>query len=259
MPKPIIALAVTLATVSVVAGPLPFYRESGGHVVGEAELFSARHSNPGETAWVIKPLENSGTSEADGGPIVSNYRFRGYVQTLPDNAGAGGGGPLDYPEILYRILFTTTGEYRLFVRWDGNNTNDNTRGKSDSLFADIVELKDGSGGSIADWYEMTQSVNGNFASPAWDGGGGKEQNTAKASDTKMVWTIPSAGFYTLRFTQREDGAAVDSWILLRTSFPTDTTYLNQLPSSQFIPEPSSMALFGATVLAMLKARRRRRR
>jgi len=193
------------------------FLEQGGRVVIEAENFTSRTSNPGETAWTIKPAENNGTSPQDGGPMIANYRGSGYLQTLPDEDPAGGGGPLDDPTATYQVQITTPGTYRIYLRWDGNNTNDATRGRSDSVFVDIVELKDGSGGTIADWYELTNPVDGDFANPAWDGGGGFEQNQATASDNPITWNFAVPGIYTIRLTQREDGAAVDAIVLQLTT------------------------------------------
>ena len=186
------------------------YLEEGGRVTVEAEFFSNRTTSGAGGLWTVKPGENSGTAIVDGGPIVSNFRGTGYVQTLPDALNPG--GPNVDPLVEYQIQITNPGTYRLYVRWDGNNTNGTTRGQSDSLFVDIKEQKDGGGGAIADWYELTESVNGNFGSPAWDGGGGFEQNQAGASNNPMTWNL-AAGTYTVRFSQREDGAAVDAFTL----------------------------------------------
>ena len=131
------------------------YLEEGGRVTVEAEFFSNRTTSGAGGLWTVKPGENSGTAIVDGGPIVSNFRGTGYVQTLPDALNPG--GPNVDPLVEYQIQITNPGTYRLYVRWDGNNTNGTTRGQSDSLFVDIKEQKDGGGGAIADWYELTES------------------------------------------------------------------------------------------------------
>ena len=118
------------------------FLEQAGQVVMEAENFTARTSNAGETAWVIKPGENGGITTIDGGPIVANYRGTGYIQSLPDEDPAGGGGPLNDPTATYQMQISTPGTYRAYLRWDGNN---NAQGQSDSIFIDIVGLKDGIG------------------------------------------------------------------------------------------------------------------
>ncbi|HUT32729.1 MAG TPA: PEP-CTERM sorting domain-containing protein [Planctomycetota bacterium] len=206
--------------------------EQAGRVVMEAENFTARTTNPGETAWVIKPTENSGTTTVNGGPIVSNYRGTGYIQSLPDQDSAGGGGYLNDPTATYQMQISTPGTYRAYLRWDGNN---NAQGESDSIYIDIVDFKDGAGGSIADWYELTESVNGNFASPTWDGGGGFEENLPGASGNAMTWNISIPGIYTFRITQREDGSAVDAIILQLSNTtpgnpgPAESNLSNGLP------------------------------
>jgi len=248
-------LSILLVLAFCTAQPLraSFLYETGGQVVGEAELFSYRTSNAGEIAWSIRPTETGGTTPQAGGPIIANARGGEYIQSLPDEDSTGGGGHLDEPGAFYQMLITTPGTYRLYVRWDGNNTSSGTRGASDSLFADIVELKDGPGGSIADWYEMTQDVNANFASPAWDAGGGAEQDQAGASNNPMVWDIPSVGHYTLRFTVREDGSAIDAWVFQLSNLPAPTG--TGPAASRLSPEPTSLALLGL-FLALVRRRRR---
>jgi hypothetical protein len=137
-----------------------------------------------------------------------------YVQSLPDQAG-GGGGPVNAPSIQYKIEVSTGGTYELYLRWANNDFGGGI--KSDSIFVDIVELKDGNGGTIADHYEMVR----NSTTFAWDGGGGFEKNTAAAADKAMTWDF-AQGTYTLRISQREDGSAVDAWLLQLQSLPAPT-------------------------------------
>ena len=198
-------LVAALLTVSVAVGA-PVYLESGGQIVGEGELYSARTAAAGGTTWLVVPDEDAGA-----GPAINNARGGKYVQLLPDDQSPG--GPRVNPKGQYQMQISTPGTYRLWLRWDGNNTNGTTRGQSDSIFVNIVELSDGAGGAIADWYELTEGVNGDFGNPAWDGGGGFEQNAAGAANDPMTWDIPSPGLYTLEINQREDGAAVDAFVL----------------------------------------------
>jgi len=251
-------LLVLLAAVPASASLLA-YQEAGGVVVGEGELFTSRVASAND-AWTIRPTENGGTGIADGGPIISNARGGEYIQTLPDDFSPGGANVP--PEAHYQMLINTTGTYRLFLRWDGNNTNGTTRGQSDSMFADIIELKDGGGGPIADWYELTESVNGNFASPAWDGGGGFELNAAGAPNNPMTWSIGTPGLYTLRFTQREDGGAVDAWVLQLSNLaaPSGTGPPVSELISLVIPEPSTLLVWSLLAgLGVVTGLRRRRR
>jgi hypothetical protein len=185
------------------------YLEVDGQIVGEAELFSMRTSDANGNQWLIVPNEATGA-----GSFIANARGGKYIQSLPDNSS--GGGPLIAPSIEYQMRINTPGTYRLFVRWDGNSSN---RNNSDSLFADIVELKDGPGGTIADWYELVEFVDGNFGIRPWDGGGGFEQNQTSSSNSPMTWVISTPGIYTLRFSQREDGSAVDAFVFQLSSLP----------------------------------------
>lgn len=251
------AAAVALVLAIGQAKAAPIYDEAGGVVVGEGEIYSSRVGYPAPPSsptdnWLVVPDEDPGA-----GPFIANARGGKYVQSLPDGSG-GGGGPNLPPEIRYDMLIHTPGTYRLYVRWDGNSTSSGTAGASDSLFADVMQFKDGSGGSIADWYELTESVNGNFASPAWDGGGGFETNVAGSPNDPMTWDILNAGIYTLRFTQREDGSAVDAWVLQLESLAAPTG--NGPAMSQLVPEPSTLAIcsLGLACLAFFRRRRRGR-
>ena len=137
------------------------FLEQSGQVVVEAENFTSRTGDSNGNNWFVVPDETTGA-----GPFISSARGGKYIQSLPDTVS--GGGVLVAPSIEYKMRINTTGTYRLFVRWDGNNSNPN---ESDSIFVDIVELKDGGGGAIADWYELVEFVNGSLGSPAWDGEG----------------------------------------------------------------------------------------
>ncbi|HPM81215.1 MAG TPA: autotransporter-associated beta strand repeat-containing protein, partial [Candidatus Anammoximicrobium sp.] len=194
--------------------PLPApaaYFEVGGRIVAEAEDYTLRIAHGGGDNWLVVPAENPGA-----GGTFANARGGAYVQDLPDG-GAGGGGPTNPPEIRHLMYIATPGTYRLYFRWDGFD------GGSDSIFTDIVELKDGAGGTIADWYEFTIGADKNFATTPWDSAAGFELNSADASPkTLPLWSIPTPGFYTFRVTAREDGAAVDSFVLQRSSLAAPT-------------------------------------
>jgi len=120
----------------------------------------------------------------------------------------------------------------LYIRREGNNSiPDSTAGSSDSIFMDIVELKDGDRttgvfGSppnlIADWYEAAGNVDGDFATVPWNTSCQAETNSAGASGLSADWLIPTQGVYTLRFSQREDGAAVDAFVFQLKTLPAPT-------------------------------------
>src|SRR4051812_35066704 len=136
-----------------------FFQESGGVVVGEGEDYSSRDLfGASATYWKIIPDESAGAG------TITNARGGSYVQTAPDT-GAGSAGPTGAPSISYRVNLQTTGLYRLFVRWEGDNANGSTSlGSSDSMFADIAEIKDGiAASSAADYYELNQTLDGDFS------------------------------------------------------------------------------------------------
>ncbi|QNN22507.1 LamG domain-containing protein [Planctomycetales bacterium ZRK34] len=170
-------------------------------IVGEGEVFMSR-SDDGANGWRIVPDESAGAG------TLTNARGT-YVQSLPDNGSPG--TPNGAPSIEYKIQIDTPGVYQLYTRWDGNATTSGTAGSSDSLFVDIVEIK----GVGTDWYEMTlgASLDGNFATNSWDGTGEAEVNVAGAAGNPITFNFTSAGEYTLRYSQREDAAAVDAWVL----------------------------------------------
>ncbi|MDA3923281.1 MAG: hypothetical protein PF904_01105 [Kiritimatiellae bacterium] len=200
-------------TLSDARADLIYYADDG-MVVGEGELFSSRttlYSKSVTNGWFTVPDESAGAG------TITNARGGAYIQLLPDNASPG--SPNNPPEVFYKMQIDNPGTYRLYLRREGNFTDTSTSGSSDSMFLDIVELKDGSTGvygsptnAIADWYEVAGSVDGNFATTPWSSSCEPEVNDAGASGYDAEWLIPTQGVYTLRFTQREDGAALDAWV-----------------------------------------------
>lgn len=215
------------------------YQERSGVVVGEGEIYSSRTVTSMNDSWYIVPDENTGAG------AITNARGGAYVQALPDQAG-NGGGPLVAPSISYEMRIFTPGTYRLYLRKDGNKS-DGNGGTSDSLFVDIVELKDGTNGvfnsstnMIADWYESTGGVNGDFAVGGWTSTAQAEVNIAGVSGSNSDWLIPHVGVYSLRISQREDGAAIDSWVFQLKTLPAPTgdgPAISALEQSRIAVEP----------------------
>ncbi len=246
MPR-VVAFVLVFCAAPATAVPI-IYVEEGGQVVGEGELFSNRLATGQGDNWLIVPDEDPGAGTLNGARGTD-------VQSLPDQAG-GGGGPNVPPEIHYQMLIETTGLYELHLRW-ANNQNVGGGGNSDSLFVDIIELKDGTSptfgtgsNQIADWYELTR----NTSTFSWDGGGEAEINAAGAADNAMQWSISTPGFYTFRVSQREDGSAVDAFLLQLTSFDAPTGV--GPARSNLYPEPGTLSLL---VLGGLGLWRRRRK
>ena len=123
----------------------------------------------------------------------------------------------DRASVSYRVRIGTPGEYRLYLRWDGHDAN------SDSVYAHLVELADGPGGSVADFYgyEIPLSLGDtDFATPpVWQGSAGFEVDAVNVKGAPAVWTIATPGDYTIRFVNREDGVALDALVLQLASQP----------------------------------------
>ncbi|MEK6799202.1 MAG: EGF domain-containing protein [Planctomycetota bacterium] len=212
------------------------FLESGGRVIVEAENFSSR-VNTSSHNWEIVP------GEATGFPSqFSNFRGDGYIQVLPDvllgsSHPLEGGGPNSPPNVDYRIRIITPGTYRLYIRWSSHDNN------SDSFYANIVELSDGTtnlGGvpitPIADFYRFADFSDAqNFAATPWVAVAGFEQGNACCSgyEVSTDWTIAAAGDYTVRFGLREDGAAIDAFVLQLATLSAPT--LNGPSASDTIP------------------------
>ena len=87
------------------------YLESGGLVVGEAEVFS-RRTSAGSAGWVVKPTENGMVDDANGGPTVLNARGGAYIQGLPNTNVQF--PPLSGPSIEYDLRISTVGNVPTF-------------------------------------------------------------------------------------------------------------------------------------------------
>lgn len=173
-----------------------------GRIVVEAETFSSRTSANG-IKWVFVPSETFGVPS-----VFRNFRGDGYIQALPAQAQIDVGNPFRPPSVEYTVRVTTPGVYHLFVRWDSFDD------ESDSFFVHIRELNDGPGGNIADWYRYASLPDDrDFASRPWRGSAGFERLDAEGGDTNTLWTISEPGDYIMSFNLREDGAAIDAFVL----------------------------------------------
>ena len=140
-------LSFLLLASPALAGLLPPtspYVVTNGVVTGEAENYHARATGNGDQ-WLEAPTN----AIVPTGVTFENANGGLFMQAQPDNgpgsvpfSGAGSG-----PSIDYSVQFTVPGTYRLYLRWDGHD------GSSDSIYAGIVELADGIGGTHADRYE----------------------------------------------------------------------------------------------------------
>ena len=79
------------------------------------------------------------------------------------------------------------------------------------MYGVIPELRDGVGGTLADWYRYSRGANLNFQS--WHGSAGFERTDASGNNVNATWNITKPGVYTIRLVHREDGVAVGTLIL----------------------------------------------
>ncbi|MFW6163028.1 MAG: DUF7594 domain-containing protein [Planctomycetota bacterium] len=197
--------------------------EENGIVVGETENYSTRTADGSGNNWLVVPIESPGA----GPSKVAGARGFQYVQSLPDNGSDR--GPTVPPSIEYPILIQNPGTYQLYLSWETNKAVGGG-GNADSIFVDIAELK---GGGVADWYELTENDDGDFATNRWDGGGQAEVNQAGAANNPITWDLATPGLYTLRISQREDGSAADAFVLQHSGLPAP---------AGFGPSPSLIAV-----------------
>ncbi len=252
------ALAVSLLLGQCEASDV--YLESGGQVVAEAEAFS-RRTDVGSSGWVVRPNENSAVDTANGGSMIANARENAYIQALPNEDDFF--APFLGPSVEYDLDIKTLGTYQLYLRWDGDGFR---QPENDSLYADVVQLKDGLDG-IADHFQFSgrNSPNdplnllpdGDFATTPWDGLGGFEaDNAAGTPRGPATWDITSPGLYTLRLGVREDGAAVDAFSFQLANLAPPTGF--GPATSAVIPEPSGTAICSLLAFVTSVCRRKRR-
>ena len=157
-----------------------------------------------------------GDGESPGAPRLE-AKFAGasgdrYVQVLPDVANAyqaSDGSQVDAgPAVEYEFTVPVGGRYNLQVRWGGHD------GGSDSLFASIVELRDGIGSGQADWYRYAHGNLSDFDAAGYQGTAQFEGTSGGGGDIAADWDLEAEQTYTLRLTPREDGVAVDAFRLV---------------------------------------------
>ena len=200
------------------------YKEAGGRVVVEAENFALRTTNSTDAHhWHLVPDENAADPPADAG--FANARGGKYMQSEPDSLGGGQNKNADVsvvgtdPYMEYKVEISNPGNYRLWMRWGGYD------GSSDSIYAQIMELK-APAGPGPDWYRYVGNINLDF-NGSWNGSGAPSTDTANrigggGGEIPAIWTIATAGTYTIRISQREDGSAVDTIMLQLENMPPPT-------------------------------------
>jgi hypothetical protein len=222
------------------ASGAPIYPEAAGSVVVEAEGFSSRTAadlpdgaaDADADEWLVVTTEFAGS-----GPFTN---ARGEFIQVTDANGINGEGNFSNPTgigpfVDYVLRISTLGDYELFTRWDSPGTSNN------SFYAMLL---DPLGSPVGSPFTITGGANNidqDFATNPWH-------------DVDAIFTLASAGDYTLRLAPREDGVAIDAFVFQRTSLTAPTGI--GPPATAPIPEPST-ALLCALGLFSLASRRRR--
>ncbi|HEY5914170.1 MAG TPA: PA14 domain-containing protein [Verrucomicrobiae bacterium] len=232
-PRPrLIARTGALLTALAVAGAVlnanaQARLEQNGRVLVQAEHFFANTPNADGDHWHLWPDEDNYPADY---PIWIHPNAWGgkAMYMLPDNNGnshTGATGAANgwdaKPWLDYKVRIETPGTYQLWLRWRGRD------GNADSMYAQILELKDGPGGTIADWYNYFGNSGVDF-NGQWRGTGVFEVTSASGTAVNTSWSISTAGDYTIRLTFREDGCAVDALCLQLEGMTA--------PSNTVIPE-----------------------
>lgn len=198
-----------------------------GQIVIEADHYALRHINP-TSGWVWKVQDE--TIPADSVVPLASATGNRYMIFAPDYTGSSVPGGAGIPErsdlhgIYYQVLITTPGLYRLFHR----STADAPGPNADSLFIDILDVEDGSGGPISDWY-VTPTATADQTFSGFQGSGTSESTASPGTGTAITWDL-TPGLYTIRIAPREDGAAVDKLVFQRTGSAPTGTGPNETPN-----------------------------
>ncbi|MBI3414667.1 MAG: hypothetical protein HY043_05000 [Verrucomicrobia bacterium] len=217
------------------------YKESGGVVVIDAIHYDYHNFEFTDAAiphhFHVQPDDDGkNTPDHPWGDTpdqeFQNSRSGHYLRILPDNGSNKGNCPtcpnenVGFPPYAeYKVDITTLGTYQLYLRQVGFD------GGSDSFFAQILEFAPPGPGP--NFYRYAPDPDGadfdalrnnpgdaatenqgwsGYAAPAprVDGGGG---------EVPALYNITKAGLYTIRMSQREDGAGVDAVCLQLASLP----------------------------------------
>ncbi len=175
-------------------------------------------SLPAEAVSQLSRKERNGSYRK----VMSRLRFM-LAELLKTNGQEAEGDTLwkqaleELPDAFldYKIRVVIPGTYRLYVRWDGETSRDNT------FFARIVGLSDGPDASAADWYWYRRWGNdSDFATGSWQGSASFEGWWGhRFADEPAVWSIPKPGEYTIRLSHCKTGAALDAFVFQRADLP----------------------------------------
>ena len=158
------------------------FQESNGQVVMEAENYDTNISRSGKSWNLLTTL--------------TGYSGTGYLQALPNTGTVNDAGyNTTSPELQYRINFTTTGTYYIWVRGRGRTKNDNS---------------------------IHGGIDGTAPASAFGISGFPNSWTWSRSITGGVATIvvSTAGVHTFNLWMRKDGFIIDKILLRKDSSST---------------------------------------
>jgi len=159
------------------------FQESGGQVVIEAEHFDQTISRSSHN-WLLN------TSQ-------TGFSGSGYMEALPNTgANINTGYTTTSPEFIFKVQFTTTGTYYVWVRGAALS------GSDDSCHAGL----DGVGPASAD------RIDGFGTDWTW------KRDTMDSAPAMLV--INTTGLHTIHLWMREDGLRVDRVLLRKSSSST---------------------------------------
>lgn len=177
------------------------YLESNGLITIEAEDYHHKGSNSSDQ-WTLYS-EGTGDGAAFTG---SNGSF---LQVVPDDGTQTNWNEGAYVD--YLIYVPESARYQFRAKWSGHNTS------SDSIFYSVREIDELIwSNSFSRWYQDSSNSTSNFGD--YDGFGEAEVNAATVAQNQIHFDFPESGYYTLRISAREDGAAIDSMQLERTNY-----------------------------------------
>ncbi len=178
------------------------YQEIDGAFVGDAFDFS---SNP--NSWILRNEGNNNPQNLIGsrtGTFMQVQENSGGIQTpsLADPTGA--------PALTFQVEVKTAGEYQLFLRAASFDSS------SDSVYVAIDGEGDGLPGAIPDWYYMDVARPGGENRFSWNGNGRLEGTGPGGGQIPVTFDL-EVGIHTLHISAREDGVALDAFVLRNTT------------------------------------------
>lgn len=234
--------AVALVALLLSAGisqAMPVYTESGGAVVIEAEGFSSRTAvdlpdgpvDADPDQWMIVPGEFAGSE-----PFAN---ARGDFLQVSDAGGINGEGNFSDPTgigpfVDYNVIFSTVGDYELYVRWDSPGSANN------SFYSMLLDPLDVLTGSVYTFTGFGTFMDQDFATSPW-------------GDADATYTIAAPGEYTIRLAAREDGVAIDTLAFQLTSLAAPT---GSGPPATPIPQPNTFLLAGLGLIVLARVGRK---